>query len=711
MAVIGSIRKRSALLVIIIGVALAAFVLGDFTMGRRSGRQDMNVGIVEGEKITYTEFNYKVDQNIQATKQQQNKERLTPEETFQMQNDTWNQMVTEILLKKEYEELGLDVTVDELDDLIRGANPHPLIIQSFTDPNTGMFDRSYVSQFIANLDKQTAETQQQWMVFEEFIRTDRLRAKYNAMISKGYYIPSALAKMAFEDENNKANIQYISKKFVDVNDSLINPTDEDFDQQYEKNLERYKQEPYREFDYVVFDIKPSQRDLEAGEKEMNSIYEEFKRKQADEVERFVLINSDTPYDSSWKAKGSLPIEIDSIMFNSEIGTVVEPYLDNNTFYTARLVDIAQRPDSMKARHILIAYKSPQSRPEVTRTRAEAEQLVDSLAEVLKNNKSKFTELAKQFSDDPSAAMNDGDLGWFFDGRMVPEFNEAVLNTDVGSITTIGTQFGYHVIDVTGKKDYSDRVRVAVVQTEVIPSNETYQSIFAQASKLASENRTLEEFDAAVEEDGLNVRSSSKVREMSNRIGGLNSPRQIIRWAFGQDRQIGEVEVGDVSNVFDLDGQFVVAVLTKKADEEYPPIDEIREGLEIMVKNELKGELIANEMESMSNDFEKLEAAGFTKTEMSSLTFNSRNLLGYGTEYEVIGKSFGSEEGDVFGPVIGKAGTFIVKVDQVTKASEQDDYLSVINKLQSGFENRVNQGYAYRAIEEVSDVEDRRIAFY
>ncbi len=710
MAVIGSIRKRSSLLVIIIGVALAAFVLGDFARGGRMGNQEVNIGIVEGEEITYQEFSYKLDQNIQATKQQQQKERLTPDETFSLQNETWNQMVGNVLLQKEYEALGLEVTVEELDDLIRGANPHQLIIQSFTNPQTGMFDRNSVDQFIASLDRQSPETQQQWIIFEEYIKNDRLRIKYNTLISKGYHVPVLLAKLAYENENNKSSIEFISRKFVDVSDSLISPTDDDYERQYEIHKEQYKQDAFRVFDYVIFNIDPSDKDLEAARTEMNIIYDEFQL--SEDPARFVLVNSDVNYDSSWKAEGTLPVEIDSIMFNSEIGTVVEPYIVNNTYYIARLMDIAQRPDSLRASHILISYQgAAQAMPEVSITKVQAELLADSLKNVLVASPGRFVELAKVYSNDPMVSGNDGDLNWFEDGRMMPEFNETVINNKIGSINLAETPYGYHIIIVTGKKDLSKKVRVGIVESEVIPSNETYQHLYAQASKLASESRSVEDFDAAVNEEGFNKRTSNNIKEINNRITGLNSPRQIIRWAFGRNLQVGEVEVGDVSNVFDLDGQFVVAVLTKKAEEGYPQMDEVKKRLKNFVNNDLKGKLIVEEMNGMDDDFDKLTEAGFNKSDMASITFDSRNIIGFGTESEVIGTIFGKMEGDQFGPVVGKGGVFLVKVGNTTLASEQASYLTTINKLQKAYETRVGQGFAFKALENTSDIEDNRISFY
>ena len=706
MAVIGKIRKQSGFLIIIIGVALAAFVLGDFAKGSRGGSREVNIGIVDGEEITIMDFNKKVDQNIEATKQQQNKERLTYEETYRLKNDTWKQMINEILLNKEYDELGLNVTSEELFDIIQGPNPHPLVIQSFTNPETGTFDRSLVLQFLQTLDQRQPEIKQQWYAFEDYIRKDRLRTKYNNLISQAYYVPTDIAKMVYQEENNKASIKYVAKRYADVPDSLINPTDEDYEKAYEKQKEMLKQEAYRDFDYVVFDVKPSIKDLDNARKEMNQVYEEFKT--TDDIARFVVMNSERPYDSAWKVDGQLPVQVDSIMFNSEIGTVVEPYMERDNFFTARLVDISYRPDSMKASHILIAYAGAlRAAPAITRTKEQAEGLADSLLNVVKKSSKKLEVLAGEFSDDPSAKTNKGDLNWFADGMMVPTFNEAVINTKVGRVTMAESPFGYHIIKVTGKKDPVKKVKVAFVTREVIASSETYQQIFAKASKLAAESQNVEEFIATVEDERLNRRKAQKINAMTNVISGLNNPRQIVLWAFNDDR-----EVGDVSEVFDLEGQFVVAVLITKAEEGYPPMEDVRTRLNSIVFNDLKGKIILDQMSAQDNDFDVIaQSEGFKLEEMPALTFSTRNIKGFGTENEIIGSVFGNGENSQFGPVEGLGGVFIVKVGKIVKSEDKDNYFDISSKLESGFQNRLNQGTIYTALENAIEIEDNRLMFY
>lgn len=705
MAVIGSIRKQSTFLVIVIGVALAAFVLGDFAKSSGSAR-NVIVGVVGGEDITIMDFNSESELVIENTKRQQNKERLTPDEIFRLKNETWNQMVNDLLLNEEYQTLGLDVTKDELFELVQGSNPHPLIKQYFADPQTGIYNRNLIVQYLQNLDNLPADAKMQWVQFEQFIKKDRLRTKYGKLIEKGYFIPTALAKMNYQEENDKASIDYVARRFNSISDSLINPSDEDYKRIYEEQKEFYKQDAYRDIDYVVFDIVPSIKDMQNAKKEINEIYEEFKTTV--DVPRFVLVNSDRPYDSAWRTTGELPVQIDSIMFNSEIGTVVKPYILDNIYYTSRLVDVSYRPDSMKANHILIAYRGAfNAAPETIRSKEQAQVLADSLLNEIKRKPAKLLELASTYSDDPSAKTNSGELAMFPDGMMVYNFNEAVVNNKKGAVVLAETPFGYHVIQVVDKKPDVKKVRVATIVRELIPSTETYQQTFAKASKLASENKTIAEFDVAVEDEGLNKKVAQKLRKMDNYIAGLNNPRQIITWSFRE-----ETEVGSVSEVFDLEGQFVVAVVSTIGEEGYPPLDEVKTRLNSAVYNDLRGKIILDEMETFNNDMETLSGQkDYIKDQMAALTFTSRNIKGFGTEDEIIGTVFGMNNEETLGPVVGKGGVFIVKLNNLVKAKEKENYLETIKTLQQAWTTRIDQGYAYRALESASEIEDNRNLFY
>jgi len=704
MAVIGSIRKRSGLLIIIIGVALAAFVLGDFV--KSNPKRSVNIGSVDGDEITIMDFNREVDKNIENAKQQQQKERLNSQETYQVREQTWEQMVHTLIMNEQYDELGIEVTTNELFDLVQGPNPHDLIKQYFVNPETGLYDRALVLNYLQNLDNVAPQAKAQWIQFEGYIKEDRLLNKYNNLISLAYYVPEDIAKMVYSEDNDKAKIEYAAVKYATLSDSVVNVNPDDYKKYYDENKFRYEQKASRDLEYVVFDVIPSSDDMEAATEDANAIYNDFKN--TTNVISYVNANSDNSYDSTWMSEGTLPVQIDSLMFNSEVGTVSKPYRNGFTYHIGRLVETSMRPDSMKATHILIAYAGAmRAAPEITRTALQAKLLADSLLKVVERSSNKIESLAKEFSNDGSVAQNSGDLGWFADGSMVPTFNNAVYDTKINGITIAESAFGFHVIKVTGKKDISKKVRVAMINQEVMPSSDTYQNIFAKASKLASENHSQEEFDKAVVDLRLNKRTAPKVLEMTNFIAGVENARQVVRWSFNED-----VNTGDVSDVFDLDGMYLVATVSKKNDAGYPELEDVKSKLRNFVVNEKKGEYLTEKMKSYNGDFDKMVTdLGGLKDEVSALSFSSRNLKGFGSENEVIGSVFSSSAGTTLEPIAGLGGAFVVKVDNITVAAETTDYTFSKNKTVANFQRRVGQDFVYKAIKEVTDIEDNRLVFY
>jgi parvulin-like peptidyl-prolyl isomerase len=303
---------------------------------------------------------------------------------------------------------------------------------------------------------------------------------------------------------------------------------------------------------VVFDVVPSAEDRQQTREAVNQIYTDFRN--TSDYATFVNSTSDTRYDSTWYKKGQLPVMIDSLLFSSPVGTFVPPYEDNNAWHIARLMDIQNRPDSMKAEHILIAYKGAYRAAEsTTRTKEEAERLADSLLNVLRADNTKLKALATSLSDDGSAKDNNGDLGWFEDGSMVYQFNEAVLNGKIGDLVKVSTPFGFHVIKITGKQEPVKKIRVAIIERAIVPSSKTFQDVYTKASTFAGEHNSQAKFDAAVTDEGLNKRSAPNLKEMGNSIPGIDNPREIVRWAFTKGLNLA-------FPVFDVRA-YVVAVLT------------------------------------------------------------------------------------------------------------------------------------------------------
>jgi peptidyl-prolyl cis-trans isomerase D len=707
MALIGTIRKHSALAVILVGVAIGAFIVSDLFTGKRGSRKSIpSVGTIAGEEITALDYNRRVEDNIEIQRSNQNKENLTAQETFDIRQNTWNQYLSEIIMGKEYDKLGVTVTTEELYDMVQGPNPHKLIRQYFVDPKTNQYDPQLVINFLQNLDNMKPEVKKQWLNLEKYIKDDRLSQKYQNLVAKGYYVPKAFASLDNENKKKNAEVRYVAVRYTTVKDEEITLTDKDYEAYYEKNKHTYEQEASRDIDYVMFEVLPSAEDRSATRESTYQVYDDF-RNVTDFV-AYVNSTSDKRYDSTWYKKGQLPVKMDSVLFSSPVGTFIPPFEENNKWTMARLMDIQARPDSMKAEHILIAYKGALRAAETTsRTKEEAERKADSIFNVLNADKTKLQALAFQLSDDGSAKQNNGDLGWFADGSMVGPFNAAVVNGKVGDIVKVETAFGYHILKITGKKEPVTKVRAAIIERAIEPSSKTFQDVYTQASTFAGENNTLAKFNTAVTDQGLNKRSATYLREMGNSIPGIDNPREIVRWAFHS-----KIKLGDVSPVFDVGGSYVVAILTVVREKGVIPLEQMKDNIKNFVMNEKKASVIMDRMKGGSNDIYQIARDFNAKVDTNlNITFSSRNIPGFGSEFQVIGEIFAMKEGDQSEPIQGNGGVFVVKLDRFYEPPQPGDLRAGQDQLMNSFRTRISGNPMFTALQKKAKIEDNRLQYF
>jgi peptidyl-prolyl cis-trans isomerase D len=707
MAVIGTIRKHSALAVILVGVAIGAFIVSDLFTGKRGGGNSIpSVGTIAGEEITAMDYNRRVEKNIEIQRTNQNKESLTAQESYDIRQNTWTQYLNEIIMGKEYEQLGLTVTTEELYDLVQGPRPHNLIRQYFQDPETKQYSPELVINFLQNLDNMQPEAKKQWLDLEKYIKDDRLTQKYQALVTKGYYVPQAFADMDYVNKKKNAEVRYVAVRYTSIKDEEVTLTDKDYEAYYEKNKHTYEQEPTRDIDYVIFEVLPSAEDRSMIRESVYKVYDEFRT--TSDIITFVNSTSDKRYDSTWYKKGQLSVALDSILFSSPVGTFVPPYEDNNAWHMACLMDMQARPDSMKAEHILIAYQGALRAAEtITRTKEQAEKTADSLINVLNADKTKLQALAYSLSDDGSAKQNNGDLGWFADGNMVAPFNDAVLKGKIGDVVKAETAFGFHVIKITGKQDPVTKIRVAVIDRSVDPSSKTFQDIYTQASSFAGENNTQTKFETAVTNLGLNKRSATYLREMGNNIPGIDYPREIIRWAFYEG-----IEIGEVSPVFDVGGSYVVAALTTVREKGIIPLEQMKENIKTFVMNEKKAAVINDRIKNAGSDIYQIAREFDTKVDTNlNLTFSSRNIPGFGSEFQVIGEIFAMTEGEQSEPIQGNGGVFVVKLDRFYEPPQTADNNMYRDQMLNSFRSRMSANPMFTALQKKAKIEDHRLEFF
>lgn len=705
MAIIGKIRKHSGLAVIIIGIAIAAFVIGDF--GKKRARGTNEIGEVNGEVISYPDFNARVDQTLEAQKQNSGNEKITDQETYQVRQSAWNNMVKSLVMEGEYQELGLTVTPEELFDQVQGKQPHRYILQYFKDPKTNQYDPALVLNYLKNLDQMEPKAKEAWLQFEKAIKDDRLEMKFNNLITKGYYLP----KVFLQKENilmtKSVKVRYIAPQVQNIPDSLIKLTDADFQKFYDKNKGFFNQdEAYRDLDFVVFDVVPSASDRKKTAEDVSQLYNDFLT--ISDLVNFTNANSDNKFDSNFVKKGTLPGKLDSLMFNSPVGTYVPPFEFNNIWYMAKLLNIQERPDSMQGFQILIAFTGP-GNDTIKRTKEQAKAKADSLTAILKKNPEQFSAFAKSFSDYPTAKQDGGDLKWFIDGDPnLSIFFKEGIGMKPKDIRVIETRIGYAIFELTEKTKPLKKVKAAVLARAIEPSNQTYQDIYMKASAFAGQNKTGDAFDKAATREGLRKRQASGVKDMDNYLTGLQSAREIVRWAYAETTKVGEV-----SPVFDVQGKYAIAILKRISQKGLQPLESLKDRIEPSVKNYKKVEMLSEKMKKESGkitDLNALAAKFNTKVDTAVFAFLGTNRSALGREGSIIGKIFTYKKGELIGPLTGNFAAFFLVVDEISEPAPKEDFTYEMNQLQQSFQGRVT-GNLYTAIQKTAKVVDNRILFY
>ncbi len=712
MAIISKIRSYSGLLIAIVGFGLAAFVLGDlFQYGgpRRGPQHTREIASINNNPISLQEFDERYNQHLESWKQQTGITSPDRQQEFRIRQQAYDDIVKEILLQEELEKTGIDVSSEELFELVAGSDPHPFIVQSFTDPQTGQFDAAQVRNFIQNIHHMDPQTRNQWLMLEQYIKKERKETKYMNLVRSSIYIPDMLAEVDHKNKNTSVDIRFIAKNYNTIPDKEVEISESDVIRAYNENKHKFHQDHTIDFDYVVVNVNPTEEDRRKVKEDILDLKAELQAEQ--DVERFINIVSDERFDRQYHSRGELSPEIDSVMFNSPVGTIYGPYEQNDAFVVAMLNDIQFRPDSMRASHILIAYRGSMAdrQQQLSRNFSQAEQKADSLLDVVRRNPARFPQLATEFSDDPSAAMNMGDLEWFSDGNMVPEFNEAVVTGNVGDIVKVETDFGFHIINITGHSTPVRKVQVAKLVRNIEPSSQTYRRIRADVSQFAAEARQKKDLESAAKDKGYAVRQATHVGKMDNSIPGVREARDVIRWAYNED-----VREGQISQVYNFDDMFVLAKVSKIRKEGTPKLEDIRNDIEPIAIKDKKFQMISQKLQeavSLDNSLEK--AAEHLDIELHSannVNLLTRNLPGFGREPKVIGKALALEVNKISHPVKGNNSVFVVEVVDKSVSVAPDDLTTTKRQLQNNLKNRAAREVV-DALKKNADIKDNRTFFF
>ena len=668
MTTLQRIRNHGVILLIVVGVAMLAFILGDFLNSGSSffNKNRENVGVIAGHKVHYSEYETAKDQLTEVYKIESGSNDINEDLSIQIRNQVWQMLLMDYTLREQADEIGMTVTPEELSELCIGANPHQLIRQrrAFYD-ETGNFNRFALINFLNSL-AQAPETQEQaanmqqaknyWMYWENAVRLTHLQEKYVGLLSKLITANPLDAKYAFEAAQTSVNVEFVERPYFAVADSLVKVTNADIKKLYDANKEQYKRTPNRSLVYVSFPIVPSEADFAEVEKLMKSLESDFQTK--DDVTAIVNGNSDILYDGRDFSETTIPAEYKDFAFGkgAKKGQFTELTFANDTYSMARIMDCGY-------------------------TKSDSVQLV-----LVANGE----------------GTEDVELGWFTATDLQKNIADPAFAGKKGSQFTVSTGMGEQTFKIADKSQPTPKVKLAILSRKVTPSSKTYGVLYNEAKQFVVNNGTEELLRQAAQEQGLTVTPAYGLNVNADKVNDLKNSRGIVRWAF-------EAKDGQLSDVFECGEQFVVAALTEVNDGDYRTIDEVRMELTLQATTDKKAEYLMNQLKGVSTLEEAAELFDAEIQTAENVTLASTRLGAAGIEPAVIGAALALENNATSAPVKGNAGVYMVRIGEKVVAAGELNAEQEINSLNM----RTSYSVPYQAmalIEENAKVEDNRARF-
>lgn len=708
MATLQNIRKRGPLLAIVVGLALAAFILGDFFSSGTSGLSDdqYEVGVVNGKSIDYRDYRQRIEnlkQFIQITRRQDPDQRTMR----QIEQDKWNEMVREKVLEDDFKELGLGVHADEVADMMYGRNIDPLVVNIVERLYQQKFNPALVIQILKNLDQDpTGEATKIWRYVEKDIYRRRKKQKYLNLVEKAMFVTQKEAANEYLEKNKRVDFKYVVKKYDEIDNESITVSDEDLKDYYEEHKNEYKiDEETRDVVYVTFDVIPTQAD--SIEEKNRTVKLKAKYAKTDNNEAFIRANSETSsYDPLHYTEENLPESIDSIMFNAEIGFIHGPYLEDGSYKLSKLLEVKQIADSMELRHILIQPNQN------IQTLERAREIADSLKNLLQRDTSLFAGLALKHSVDASAQKG-GYLGWLGEKDVVKGFRDTSFSASKGDVVVAQSQFGIHVIHVLDHTPKKRKVQVGTVVNKITPSDDTRKSVFKVASNFAYENSTPEKFDKAIKEMGLTKKVASNLRKMDYGIPGIENARNFVKGAYRAEVNQLLTEGLSESPVFSYDNRFVIGMLANIRKKGIAPLEQVKDEIKYRVINKKKGEMLVKQMQETMQSANSIEALAQSQNlsidTAQNLSFAAFSLPGIGAEPKVIATATNIEQDKMTGPIEGENGVYVISVYSIREATLPENLTNYAQKLLRGKKTRASY-QSYEALKQKAEIEDKRFKF-
>ncbi|MFM9984842.1 MAG: peptidyl-prolyl cis-trans isomerase [Flavobacteriales bacterium] len=675
MAMIEKIRQQGWLVLVMVGIGLLGFLIPYDAVMAMFGSTNSDIGEIDGTTINARQWAEVRGVRSRLFQYQSNQS--------QLDNETWNQLVDSTLYTDEFNELGLDITEEEYDAFVFGDYLSPFSLNTIYGGKDSTALKDQMRQNFEGFDETMA---QGW---KNLLIATRQREKYDAMLKRGAYANALDAKWSFKMTNDKVSIDYVVVPYNTVPDSTIAYTDADLKAYYNKHKgeREYKQEASRSVEFIKFPVGPSSKDSSEYQAELTKLASEFQASPTDSM--FAALKTQGGAQAVMKYKGGFPEPYNTQVMNDSVGKVVGPFIHNNAFKIAKIGGLSVDRDSVQARHILLAEKG-----DIAKAKA------DSLRKVIVANNN-FAEMAAQYGTDGTSS-NGGDLGMFGRGSMVKPFEDACFNGEKGVVQIVETSFGVHLLEVT-KKNEPYR-KVSVIERPVVASQYTIRNAYQLARDFSQSFADTATFRNAADtlNGGTEITKAYDFKANAQQVSNIPNSGPIVTWAYG-------AEIGDVSQPFLIDENYIIAVLVDIKERGVPTFENIREKIKVKVIKEKKAEKYLELMKT--GTLEEIAAACSTQVKKAeNLTLKSNNIPqsgAGGNDVKVVGAAFGLKTGQISSPIVGEGGVYVIqRAADIVPGTSADNYLTDQATLNKSVKSRPVSS-VLNSYKEVADIIDNR----
>ncbi len=726
MAIIGRIRKRGGLAVTIVAIAILAFIFSDLLT--RNGGEGMPTKVASIDKmdININEFNTRSEINENNARAQSPEGKMSQEQSFRTKISAFQQLLSEKLLNRECNALGITVGEDELNDMFLGTFISNIARQQFTDPTTGQYNAQTVRQIMSQYDKMQPEQQAAWQEIRKGAIDERMQQKYSMVLAKSFYMPKPMAKHLSDVYDQVANTRYAVLPYASIEDSQIKLTDKDFEKYYNEHKNQFFQaDETREIAFVKFDVQPSPADIKTINDSVVKLFEEIQVTPNEEMEAFVSSVSDERYDSTYYKRSDRTITryFSDSLSGKTAGSYLEPRQVGNNWVLGKVMSEQMRPDSVKF-SVIAVFNSNAGAEQIKRTPEQEKTLVDSLFAVISANPALFEENVAKFSDDPTTKDKFGDQGWVADGQIMEDMFQPMINTPVNGVFVYHRpdDAGDYIIKVTDKTQLQHKVRVAHVVMGIRPSEKTISDIKDKANIFLSKAKDLKSLESQAQTENLNV-NTSYINQLSYQLDGTPYAREVVSWAYGKKVKVGEVapEIYELQNVENFQDMFVVVGLKTIQPKGHISLETLKKDHEFerLVKIEKKAEQLltkANDILKTAKTIEDFATkAGITIDKDSAtgtfiwdtvpVDFSTPYYGRAGGEMRVIGSIAGQKNQGLTKAIKGFNGVYVVSVDSISKRPVKEDINNIRQQYQMQMQRRINQLSPIGVLYELAEIDN------